>query len=670
MAATSDPKTLKHVRDMLDIPVPSDKDPQCVVGSRCIQAVKALEVYAVYLLPCYYGHHRQVTVFPGMNEAETWVIMWKWFLVLEGWSPSFGGISTAPLVMQTATWYNRVIHSIFDLAFVLVHHHAKSPLTKLLSQSKSFLRFCVRVLFGALTVDDTVLCPVVSVLVHSFWSTEVYDTASLPQLIRSIVEDTPAVDFALVALKRFSRLTTGRNILSRTLELHAVGVALVQLYPLNKGKLLMSDAPRWFARCVSSLMRALRCETAEGKTVSSQLDTESIAKLSILCFRFLRIVAARGGSSGWILDALNQGLFEAISSIRFFLEVEVRRSKLSPVWTHRQDMIEECDALLNSFTPHLLTPSVLRVIRCGVRCSFHRDFAVLPSWKKWLQVVSVVFGVHSAYKKSTYRYDSVRRCANPECPRRIMMAPLSDEKLYDLKEELAAVREEHTERGVCTDSRDDVAAPPKAVSAEEKETGVNRTRGAAFYPSKEDPVAGDIVEVCDGENCGEEDDDLSDDESEDGRCMKCYGCVQTSYCTRYCQKVDWKRHRLKCKDIQQQRGVGLHKNLYCDKGFIRYYVQYLLARREPQLAKLRSSIPEKHFIVFNFGSVLDVLCIMPSEELPRGVLQLRPQTPKGCVDEDLVVVLCEKQSLVLWMWHGPLRLADDLCAPYEVDSDE
>ncbi|KAK7020588.1 hypothetical protein VNI00_017717 [Paramarasmius palmivorus] len=718
LARSSNPKALKSIRDMLDIPVPTESDPECIVASRCKQAVCALRAYGLYLLPSYYSNRRQITVLPGMNEAETWVLLWKWFLLLEVWGPSFGGIAAAPAFMKTADWYNDVIHAIFDLVFVLVHHHAKSSLTQLISGSESFIRFCVQVMFGALTVEKTSLYPVVAVMVHSFWKTEVYEAACLPQLIDSVMQDNPKIDFYVVTMKRFSDLVKVRTILPYVVELHALGVVLLQLYPLDRAKMLLLCAPRWFARCVSTVMKSLRRETEEGTTVSLSLDTESIGKMSILCFRFLLAVGGRGGSSGWVLEALNAGLFGALSSVKLFLGVEILRSRLTPVWTYRKDMISLGNALLDSLIPHLLTPSVLRSVKRDLDRYRDRDMSVLPSWSRWSEMVALVLEVYRRYKRSPYRYDTMRRCTYPECPTPVPTGnrEVSKEVGKDCGSEDAG----HAEGSVrnegivlCIEHKSEI----ETVSG-----GVVRIHGDELYDGCEHgehggglcPEVSNVLSVMElgaealdapvdnvkielmrdtlleegmlkgnmvrSEGCTvgfqKENDAVSvegekamDDEDEESKEVDlpyklCRGCLQSSYCSKPCQVMDWRCHRLRCKVIGGERRDGIHSNLYCDKGFIRYYIRELLSRREEELQELRSTIEEKHYIVFNFGLTLDVLCIMAAEEMPQEILGYRPQSPKGCADEDLVVVLCEKQSLVLWMWYGPQREPEVISTDY------
>ncbi|KAK7049470.1 hypothetical protein VNI00_005501 [Paramarasmius palmivorus] len=744
LARASDPKVLKHIRDMLNGPVPTERDPQCIVFSRCTEAVEALEAYASYLVPCYYGRHKQATVLPGQDEAGTWVLLWKWFLLLEVWSPSFGGISTAPEIMRGVIWYNRVIQAIFHLIFVLVHHHADSPLTRLISCSESFIRFCTQVLFGALTVEHTILSPVVAVMVHSFWKSEVYDAASLPQLIDTIIQESPNIDFYAVAMKRFMSRLGSRSILSHVLELHALGVVLLQLYSLDKAKLLLMCAPRWFARCASSVMKCLRQQTEDGTAVSLDLNTEIVGKLLILCFRFLRDVASRGGSSGWVLIALNAGLFDALSSVKLFLKVEILRSRLTPIWTHRKDMISEADGLLHSMLPHLLTPSVLRAIRRDIARFGDRDLMVLPSWTQWMGVGKLVMEIYGGYKRSTYRRATMHRCSYSNCPMQDVHNPIpiseavhsvDVDDLDGVLPEEVAVHGSKVEIRLTSDCLGGIQVPsdaPGCYGVKEEDASAVEERRQVSSPylrsnyireeSCEANSAGGQESVEDGglsksseqENGigasagikGGDSSKLSEDSSnftegggqeaivggdsndsarsgpdavDGGELSESKEHMELVAYPNYVEGaisprivVNFARLRIgeviviDAKRFNKNAVVyGVHSNLHCDKGFIRHYVQDLLCRREVQLAELRAEINEEHYIVFNFSQELDVLCLMSADELPEDVLQYRPKPPNNCGENDLVVVLCEKQSLVLWMWHGPLLDSDVVVTDYQ-----
>ncbi|KAK7020668.1 hypothetical protein VNI00_017658 [Paramarasmius palmivorus] len=634
MARTSDPKTLRHIRDMLDIPVPGDGDPECVIASRCGDALNALELFALYLLPCYYGRHNQLTVFPGMNEAETWVLLWKWFLLLEGWSPSFGGVKAAPASMHTVEWYNRVIRSIFDIIFVLAHHHATCRLTRMIAKNEALIRFSARVLYGAMSVEDTTLYPIVTVTMHSFWDDKSYDAAGVPELVRSIVQDNPSIDFVSVAVKRFVGLVSPPRILSRIPEVHAVAVAIVQLYPIQRSKVFLSRVSRWFTICFSSVMKDLRRVTRDGRTVTLDLDTELVGKVAIF------------GSSGWVLDALNAGLLKAMAGVQLFLKVELLRSRLAPVWTHRQDLITEGGALLESLVPHLMTPSVLRVVRRLIEHMDCSSLSVFSKWKWWTDAVAAVYEMRSAYKRSPYRKTAIKRCAYPMCPNQ-------DNSRVSFK--------------VVESDAGDVPVLPvfNLRSMPGWDLSSLQKSGGAI---KESPL--DVSQDCSadlGDN-GLEDDSVDNVSVTPSRV--CKGCLQTCYCSSSCQALDWDtRHRDRCNKIRRERKDGIQNNLYCNKGFIRFYVQHMLNRRESDLIDLRSQMTDDQYVVVDFGDALDVLRLAEKAQLPEDVMRFRPQTPLQCSKEDVIVVLCEKQSLVLWMWHGVSDSSDDSDSGDGSDSD-
>ncbi|KAK7032071.1 hypothetical protein VNI00_013440 [Paramarasmius palmivorus] len=416
MAAVSDPHVIRHVHRLLLQSTPSSRDTHSAVQSRCASALEALEVYSLYLFPAVDGSRPTELLFPGSTVAGTWEVLWKWFVVLELWSPSVGGGLSCPDGMRTSLWYDRVLHAIFGLVFVLIEHHSCSPLSLLVLRSEPFIRLCLRSLFGCLSVEGSTLHPVSSVMIHPFWRLDCFEGVRSDHLFGLVLRDDGNTDFVEKAMHSFTRILYRGSVLENLADLYAVGIAVVQLYSMTFTRVLLRRATRCMTDCVRVLLQEMRQTASRGPAYRVALDTDGIGRMLSLCIRFLTRVSRRDGSGGWVLGSLRAGLLRAIVELGFFLRTERVRAAFVPVIAHETKLAWECGNLLTSLVPHLLTPAILRLSFAIIRKNRSVDTVLAGAWAEWAESVARVRGVYVEYGDSRYKRASRTSCGNSDCP--------------------------------------------------------------------------------------------------------------------------------------------------------------------------------------------------------------------------------------------------------------
>ncbi|KAK7018065.1 hypothetical protein VNI00_018413 [Paramarasmius palmivorus] len=358
MAATGDPETLRQVGLLLGRPVPGSLDSEFTVVSACRGALVAFEAYTEFLQAHPLGRFERETCLPTMGSKESWGLLRRWMLGLQLWSPCFGGDRDKPPRLCTAEWLNRVLHGIFDLVYVLIERYSRTEIASLIRESFDFRRMAVQLTYGALTVETVSITPAVVVQVHPFWKEGAYAGMDTLCVLRDIVHQHPAVDFVLLILRRVVDITRSDSLLYEAAQLHALAYALLQLYDICGERVRACRAIRWLALCVRRVVDELAEYPLESVLALRALDTKVVGRLLSLCFQFVCEVAEMEGGGGWILEGLREGLLRGVINIGVFAALEECRSQHVLCLHYSSVLREDCDEVLASLVPHLLTPAV------------------------------------------------------------------------------------------------------------------------------------------------------------------------------------------------------------------------------------------------------------------------------------------------------------------------
>ncbi|KAJ8090684.1 hypothetical protein PM082_018246 [Marasmius tenuissimus] len=144
-------------------------------------------------------------------------------------------------------------------------------------------------------------------------------------------------------------------------------------------------------------------------------------------------------------------------------------------------------------------------------------------------------------------------------------------------------------------SQQDLEEEMKAKSDELWDLWCMMKRKAAFFQdlvrvSKEGPLS-----MCCHENCPLSVTRSTHGESSSVRYSRCSSCADATYCSRHCQKLDWKMtHREKCKQLTAEHLDGLYNpseydyrflQVYLDK-FVEVNLNYILSSLDSHRRKL------------------------------------------------------------------------------------
>ncbi|KAK7021071.1 hypothetical protein VNI00_017560 [Paramarasmius palmivorus] len=390
LARMGDPFTLNLVKQILLVPVPGTADDPWTVVSRCTEVVAALECFTVYLHPYPFGQLHQYSNLPGMDGEQTWSTLLRWFRALHLWSGTFVGSRTLPRALSTSCWVDKMLNSIFDLVYVFLQHYPSSPIGRIVRSSADFRRICIQFLYGALFVSDSSLAPVVAVVVHPFWKGHCFERARVRPILEGIFAVQPRLGYLRVALGRFVRILQEESVLDNSAELHALAFVIVQMHEYMEVSLCCFDAARWFSRCMRAVLALLGGVDTLSTSLLVALELDVLGRLLSLCLRVVCPVVALQEGSGWVLDALKAGLLQAVMDIPAYVSVEKARARHTCTVDHSSSLLIKCNELLVSLVPHLLTPSILRLVRKQMRkLDTRRLDRVLEGWEAWCEEVAV-----------------------------------------------------------------------------------------------------------------------------------------------------------------------------------------------------------------------------------------------------------------------------------------
>ncbi|KAK7025579.1 hypothetical protein VNI00_015872 [Paramarasmius palmivorus] len=409
MSQFGDSNTLLCVQELLSRDVPGSSDAALTVVSACRDAVVALEAYTVFLYPYPLGPGGRETCFPNMSADQTWGLLQKWFLGLQLWSPCFAGTRDRPSVLCSSKWFNRVLRTIFDLVYVFAQQYPRSNVAGLLRDSREYRRLALQLTYGALTVDGVELSTAVGVLVHGFWKESACAAVDTVSVLNQVIQQHKTVDLLSAILKRVDLL------LDSVPELHALAYLLLLLHQAHGEAARASRAVRWMAMCVYKVLKELDSFPIGSTMALRALDTVLVGRMLSLCFQFIREIAVGEGSGGWVLEGLHAGLLRAVMDIGVFVELEERRAEHVVCLQFSSVLKEDCDELLATLVPHLLTPAIRRVVQREMDDVALRVAPPLQSWLEWVDAVSLVVEEAAAFKASTYGEDCASRCFYEMC---------------------------------------------------------------------------------------------------------------------------------------------------------------------------------------------------------------------------------------------------------------
>ncbi|KAK7027398.1 hypothetical protein VNI00_015234 [Paramarasmius palmivorus] len=415
LARMGDPFTLDLVKLILSAPVPGTADEPWTVVSRCTEVVAALEAFTVYLHPYPFGHLHQYSNLPGMDGEQTWMSLVRWFRGLHIWSGTFVGSNSLPQALTTACWVDKMLTSVFDLVYVFLQHYPLSPVARILRLSADFRRLCIQYLYGALLVSESSLASVVAVVAHPFWKSSSFERDRVRPTLEGLFVVRPPLGFLREALGRFVRLLLGESVLDNSAELHALALIVVQMHEYMDLSLCSFNAARWFSRCMRTVLALLEGVDTRSTTLLVALELDVLGRLLSLCFRVVHPIVAMQEGSGWVLDALKAGLLRAVMDIVAYVSVEKARARHTRTVDHSSSLLKKCDDLLVSLIPHLLTPSILRLVRKQMLKHDPRRLRVLEGWAAWCEEVAMVYEVRFGYKCTSYSEASLRLCSYGSC---------------------------------------------------------------------------------------------------------------------------------------------------------------------------------------------------------------------------------------------------------------
>ncbi|KAK7035557.1 hypothetical protein VNI00_011850 [Paramarasmius palmivorus] len=396
--------------------VPGSTDTESFIVSRCLQAVVALEAYCVYLRPSPLSAARAVVTFPGKSEAGTWGSLHKWFLGLHLWCPSFASSRSIPASLCSAIWYNRILHAIFDLARVFAEVYPGSDVSRLLKSSSDFARLTVQLTYGALLVDGAMLSAGVAVMIHPFWKAELFQGEELLRNLRTVLLVRPSVDFVGLAVGRVVTMSRDESVLDVVLEFHALVAVVLQLYEVRDAGVRLANAGKWFSLCMRKLVEELAHYPLGSPLALRSIDADACGRALCLVVQFMCELAGIAGGGRWVLDALRVGLLRAVMDVGAFVALEKRRSEYVISTEFRMDLVKECDELLCALVPHLLTPSIRRLVQKEMARGAPLGPEVLLSWGEWTDVVSTLGEVAVGYKTSIYGDICATTCSYVKSP--------------------------------------------------------------------------------------------------------------------------------------------------------------------------------------------------------------------------------------------------------------
>ncbi|KAK7024241.1 hypothetical protein VNI00_016458 [Paramarasmius palmivorus] len=132
----------------------------------------------------------------------------------------------------------------------------------------------------------------------------------------------------------------------------------------------------------------------------------------------------------------------------------------------------------------------------------------------------------------------------------------------------------------------------------------------------------------------------------------CKGCLQVTYCSRDCQRIDWKAaagHRQVCETSRAALKKNSRYLIRMNVGFIRYLVQSILQRSHKDVEKLGARLQGNRVLVLDFGHGFGELKVLNEGDLKTDAYFFSEETPGDRPDSRSVVVVCPVQSLVVRM---------------------
>ncbi|KAK7023604.1 hypothetical protein VNI00_016643 [Paramarasmius palmivorus] len=413
LARMGDPYSLQLIKQALSLPVPSTADGPWTVVSRCSEVVGALESFVVYLHPYPFGQLHEYSNLPGWDGDQTWAGLMRWFRGLHLWSPTFVGSRSRPQAMTGHFWVDKVVNAIFDLVYVFLQHYPSSPVVQQMRVSSDFRRLCIQFLHGSLLVPDTSLAPVVAVVVHPFWNEDWFERDRVRPVLEGMFVVQPRDGFLREAMGRFVRLMLESEVtvLEESAELHALAVVIMQMHEYTDMSLCPFSGAKWFTRCMRDILACLGGVDTRSTSLLVALEMDVLGRLLSLCLRIISPVVGMDVGSGWVLEALNAGLLEAIMDISAYVSVEKARARHVCTVDHSSALVSKCDDLLVCLVPHLLTPSILRRVRKVMRKHAFLQNCVLEAWDDWCEEVATLYEARFGYKCTSYREASLRVCS-------------------------------------------------------------------------------------------------------------------------------------------------------------------------------------------------------------------------------------------------------------------
>lgn len=97
-----------------------------------------------------------------------------------------------------------------------------------------------------------------------------------------------------------------------------------------------------------------------------------------------------------------------------------------------------------------------------------------------------------------------------------------------------------------------ISATPLAASSSSSSSTSSSSSSSASSSTSSSSSSGKtkhVCKVCHGKKDERKEDGLT--EWKEAKTLKCGGCSQVHYCSRECQKQDWKEHKLVCKSLPE-----------------------------------------------------------------------------------------------------------------------
>ncbi|KAK7037665.1 hypothetical protein VNI00_010888 [Paramarasmius palmivorus] len=421
LASRGDERVLYQIYSILRKTPRHIDDPDALV-KEISDALGALSAFKCFLHPSSWGYNMDVTDarLPSSSSKQTWTMVSRWILSLTLSDWGHGVNDPAPGLSNTETNSLSLVQGFYATCFELVYHffnHPSAlPIRRIAGSDEVLRAWCVRMVLLMLQEEGFPSYEAAMLLDATYWDENCGSCLeAFSSSVKLALEHNSGPTVADCVLKRLAQLVTSEGNLDAD-EVLGATIALQHFSHQVPNLFLQRNAVRWITRVF------LRIVTMSARMTVQELwntgsDFRSMGRLVVHCASYLRGVFSRKQSSGWVLEACEEGLLTAIMYSGKFVSycgmVEYFEKSMETKRNHGKELAGLIEGLLGDLRSHLLVPAILRVARKSTEnLDDGANAKIRIAWKGWCRDVKGVVKARETYKKDQEGKESGNACFN------------------------------------------------------------------------------------------------------------------------------------------------------------------------------------------------------------------------------------------------------------------